>query len=137
MLRQSSRMEPSGTQMGPKQNKVWSGCNKQRSKIISDSQAAVKALGAVEIHSQAVKDCMDSLTQLADHNSIPLKWVRGHQGHEGNERADFLSQKGAEVQLIGPGTHLRSGLSDSQEGHKGHIKRKTYLALGESPRVDF
>ncbi|KAJ8950198.1 hypothetical protein NQ318_003189 [Aromia moschata] len=54
---------------------------KKRIQIISDSQAALKALGAVEIHSQ---------------------WMRGHQGHEGNERADFLTKKGAEVPLIGP-----------------------------------
>ncbi|KAJ8960503.1 hypothetical protein NQ318_013787 [Aromia moschata] len=74
----------------------------KRIQIISDSQVALKALGAVEIHSQVVKDCMDSLTQLAEHNSITLKWMRGHQGHEGNERADSLAKKGAEVPLIWP-----------------------------------
>ncbi|KAJ8950108.1 hypothetical protein NQ318_017833 [Aromia moschata] len=74
----------------------------KRIQIISDSQAALKALGAVEIHSQVVKDCMDPLTKLAEHNSITLKWMRGHQGHVGNERADFLAKKGAEVPLIGP-----------------------------------
>ncbi|KAJ8944567.1 hypothetical protein NQ318_015735 [Aromia moschata] len=74
----------------------------KRIQIISDSQAAPKALGAVEIHSQVVKDHMDSLTKLAEHNSITLKWMRGHQGHEGNEKADFLAKKGVEVPLIGP-----------------------------------
>ncbi|KAJ8941602.1 hypothetical protein NQ318_012948 [Aromia moschata] len=74
----------------------------KRIQIISDSQAALKALGAVEIHSRVVKDCMDSLTKLAEHNSITLKWIRGRQGHVGNERADFLAKKGAEVPLIGP-----------------------------------
>ncbi|KAJ8945763.1 hypothetical protein NQ318_022861 [Aromia moschata] len=49
-----------------------------RIQIISDRQAALKALGAVEIHSHVVRDCMDSLTQLAEHNSITLKWMRGH-----------------------------------------------------------
>ncbi|KAJ8960521.1 hypothetical protein NQ318_013807 [Aromia moschata] len=72
----------------------------KRIQIISDSQAALKALGAVEIHSRVVKDCMDSLTKLAEHNSITLKWMRGHQGHVGIERADFLAKKGAEVPLI-------------------------------------
>ncbi|KAJ8955029.1 hypothetical protein NQ318_000461 [Aromia moschata] len=105
--------------MGPKRNKVLeraeitaiSTCAQEmtrrsytnkRIQIISDSQAALKALGAVEIHFQVVKDCMDSLTQLAEHDSITLKWMRGHQGHEGNERADFLAKKVAEVPLIGP-----------------------------------
>ncbi|KAJ8942073.1 hypothetical protein NQ318_004098 [Aromia moschata] len=65
-----------------------------RIQIISDSQAALKALGSVEIHFHLVKDYMDSLIQLAKHNSITLKWVRGHQGHEGNERPDFVVKKG-------------------------------------------
>ncbi|KAJ8941751.1 hypothetical protein NQ318_001345 [Aromia moschata] len=73
---------------------IRSSYTNKRIQIISDSQAALKALGGVEIHSQAVKDCIDSLIQLAEHNSITLKWVRGHQGHEGNERADFLARKG-------------------------------------------
>ncbi|KAJ8947292.1 hypothetical protein NQ318_014189 [Aromia moschata] len=34
------------------------------------------------------------------------------------------------------GTHLWFGLPDSQEGHKGPIKRKTYFSLGGSPRVE-
>ncbi|KAJ8963318.1 hypothetical protein NQ318_018787 [Aromia moschata] len=82
-----------------------------RIQIITDSQAALKALEAVEIHSQVAKICMDSLMQLAEHNSITLKCVRGHRGHEGNERADFLAKKGAEP-----------------EGHKRPIKTKTHWA---------
>ncbi|KAJ8958727.1 hypothetical protein NQ318_016455 [Aromia moschata] len=73
---------------------IMSYTNK-RIQIISDSQAALKALGAVEIHSQAVEDCMNSLIQLAERNSITLKWERGHQGQGGNERTDFLAKKGA------------------------------------------
>ncbi|KAJ8957917.1 hypothetical protein NQ318_001914 [Aromia moschata] len=71
----------------------------QQLNIITDNQAALKALKAVKIHSQVVKDCMDSLIQLAEHNSITLNWVRGH---EGNERADFLAKNGGGVTLIGP-----------------------------------
>ncbi|KAJ8958867.1 hypothetical protein NQ318_019634 [Aromia moschata] len=107
----------------------------KRIQIISDSQAALKDLGAVEIHSQVVKDWMDSLTKLAEHNSITLKWMRGHQGHVGNEIADFLAKKGGGSSTDRAGAHLRPGLPDSQEGHEGPIKRKTYIALGESPRV--
>ncbi|KAJ8960073.1 hypothetical protein NQ318_009515 [Aromia moschata] len=108
----------------------------KRIQIISDSQAALKALGAVEIHSQVVKDCMDSLTKLAEHNSITLKWMRGHQGHVGNERADFLAKKGAEVPLIGPEPTCGLAYRTAREGHEGPIKRKTHIALGESPRVE-
>ncbi|KAJ8941162.1 hypothetical protein NQ318_010866 [Aromia moschata] len=141
-------MEPSSTQMGPKRNNkrnnlgnlatemIRRSSTNKRIQIISVSQAALKALGGVEIHSQAVKDCMDSLTQVAEHNSIILKWVRGHQGHEGNERADFLAKKVAEVPLIEPEPTCGLAYRDSQEGNKGPIKRKTYLALGECPRVE-
>ncbi|KAJ8958700.1 hypothetical protein NQ318_016427 [Aromia moschata] len=81
-------------------HEVFTEC--KRIQIISDSQAALRALRAVEIHSKAVKNCMDSLIQLVEHNMITLKWVRGHQGHEGNERADLSVKKGVEVPLIGP-----------------------------------
>ncbi|KAJ8951734.1 hypothetical protein NQ318_012585 [Aromia moschata] len=104
----------------------------KRIQIISDSQAALKALGAVQVHSQVVKACMDSLTQLAEHNNITLKWMRGHQGHEGNERADFLAKRGAQVPLIGqePTCGLAYRIA------RRVMKRKTYIALGESPRVE-
>ncbi|KAJ8949134.1 hypothetical protein NQ318_012882 [Aromia moschata] len=104
-------LEPSSTHMDPKRNKILERVqqtetrgrnNCKRIQIISDSQAALKALGAGEIHFQTVKDCMTSLIQLAEHDSITVKWVRGHHGHEGNERADFLAKKEAEVPLIVP-----------------------------------
>ncbi|KAJ8944356.1 hypothetical protein NQ318_011488 [Aromia moschata] len=97
----------------------------KRIQIISDSQAALKAMGAVEIHSQAVKDCMDSLTQLAEHNSITLKWMRGHQGHERNERANFLAKKGAEVPLIGPEPTCGLAYRTSRRAIKDLLRRSS------------
>ncbi|KAJ8962102.1 hypothetical protein NQ318_018056 [Aromia moschata] len=90
----------------------------KRIQIISDSQAALKALGAVEIHSQAVKDCCGFANTTS-----------GTQQYHSqvSERAPRPRRKR---------NNLRSGLPNSQEGHKGPIKRKTYIVLGESPKVE-
>ncbi|KAJ8943111.1 hypothetical protein NQ318_011877 [Aromia moschata] len=90
----------------------------------TNSQAALNGLGTVEIHSQAVKDCMYSLIQLAEHNSITLKWVRGHQGHKGNERADFLAKAGTEVRLIGPGPTCSLAYRTARRAIKDLLREK-------------
>jgi hypothetical protein len=45
--------------------------------IISDSQAAIKALDKHQITSKLVWDCHQFLTQLARHNRVQLIWVPG------------------------------------------------------------
>ncbi|KAJ8939512.1 hypothetical protein NQ318_022229 [Aromia moschata] len=88
-----------------------------------------------EIHSQAVKDCMDSLTQLAEHNSITLKWMRGHQGHEGNERADFLAKKGAEVPRIGPEPTCDLTYRTARRAIKDLLREKHISHWAKVPRL--
>jgi ribonuclease HI len=56
--------------------------------ILSDSQAAIKALDSYQINSKLVWDCHQSLVQLAEHNRIQLVWVPGHMGIDGNKIAD-------------------------------------------------
>ncbi|KAJ8937661.1 hypothetical protein NQ318_011345 [Aromia moschata] len=91
--------------------------------------------GARRCCRRTTKNCMDSLTQLAEHNSITLKWMRGHQGHEGNERADFLAKKGAEVPLIGPEPTCGLAYRTARKVIKDLLREKL-IALGESPRVE-
>lgn len=40
--------------------------------------------------------------ELAETNSVTLKWVPGHSGIEGNTKADLLAKKGSEQRLVGP-----------------------------------
>ena len=44
----------------------------------------------------ANRDLWEELLHLAKKRTITWNWVRGHSGNMGNERADFLANKGAE-----------------------------------------
>jgi hypothetical protein len=70
--------------------------------ILSDSQAAIKALDSYQINSKLVWDCHQSLIQLVEHNRVQLIWVPGHGGIEGNEVANQLAKLGSECPFIGP-----------------------------------
>jgi ribonuclease HI len=68
--------------------------------VLSDSQAAIKALHKCRINSKLVWDCI--LVTLVDHNKVQLIWVPGHEGIEGNESADQLAKRGSLHPFIGP-----------------------------------
>ena len=68
----------------------------------SDSQAALKALEPGLIRSRLVKECSDSLHGLARANQVTVKWIPGHEGHVGNERADEKAREGSSTKLVGP-----------------------------------
>ena len=70
--------------------------------ILSDSQAALKALTSNKIKSKLVWNCLNNLKTLANHNKLSLKWVPGHEGISGNERADQLAKKAAAEPFVGP-----------------------------------
>jgi ribonuclease HI len=48
--------------------------------ILSDSQAALKALDKHQINSKLVWDCYQTLMELVNHNRVQLVWVPGHEG---------------------------------------------------------
>ncbi|KAM8718643.1 hypothetical protein ACLKA7_001367 [Drosophila subpalustris] len=70
--------------------------------ILSDSQAALKALESFKITSKLVDNCLRKLDCLGERNTLTVGWIPGHEGHEGNEIADCLAKKGAIKPLIGP-----------------------------------
>jgi ribonuclease HI len=68
-----------------------------------DSQAALKALDNFATKNLCVTDCKQALNRLASYNNkIELKWIPGHEGHLGNEIADRLAKRGAEMEIEGP-----------------------------------
>jgi ribonuclease HI len=60
--------------------------------IISDCEAALKALSGPKVMSRLVAECLDALCQLAGLNEFTLLWVPGHCGIFGNEEATKLAR---------------------------------------------
>jgi ribonuclease HI len=60
--------------------------------ILSDSQAALRALGSPKVTSRLVSECLEALQALADLNEVTLIWVPGHQGILGNKQGDKLAR---------------------------------------------
>ncbi|XP_069964799.1 uncharacterized protein [Bactrocera oleae] len=70
--------------------------------ILSDSQAALKAISAYETRSLLVEECIGRLNRLSACNRVHLIWVPGHKGVAGNELADELARSAAATRMMGP-----------------------------------
>jgi ribonuclease HI len=92
--------------------------------ILSDSQAALGAISSQEVTSKLVWECLEELRTLADRNRVKLIWVPGHQGIEGNEKADELAKRGSEIELPRPDAHLGVCKSTVRRYVKDWIWRK-------------
>ena len=68
----------------------------------SDSQSAIKALTSADSRSKLVIACRNQIEELSILNAVHLVWVPGHSGITGNEWADELARKGAEIDFVGP-----------------------------------
>ena len=63
--------------------------------IYCDSKSAIMALNSVAIQSELVEQTVELLNQAAQVlGSLTIRWIRGHQGHIGNERADKMARRG-------------------------------------------
>jgi ribonuclease HI len=92
--------------------------------ILSDSKAAIKALGKYQITSKLVWDCHQSLIQLARHNRVQLIWVPGHEGIAGNEIADQLARTGSEHLFTGPEPACSISIGAAKKAVSNWLNRK-------------
>jgi ribonuclease HI len=70
--------------------------------ILLNIQAAIKVLNNFQINSKLLWDCHQSLSKLAEHNTVQLVWVPGHMRIDGNEIADYLTRESSSHPLRGP-----------------------------------
>ncbi|CAH1974332.1 unnamed protein product [Acanthoscelides obtectus] len=104
------------------------GGPRRRITILSDSQAAMKALSACKITSSLVLQCREALDCLAARHPVSLIWVPGHAGIRGNETADTLAKTGSASKLVGPEPAL--GVT----AHKARRKMETWVARQHSQK---
>ena len=63
--------------------------------IYCDSQSAILALNSIFVQSELVGEVIDLLNEVAQKiNKLTIRWIRGHQGHTGNVRADMMARRG-------------------------------------------
>ena len=78
------------------------GTTGQTIHILSDSQAALKAVSAHKTDRKTVAEAAEFLDKLAQNNSVQLHWIPGHEGTTGNEAADQKAKEGASTVVFGP-----------------------------------
>jgi len=68
--------------------------------ILSESQAALRALDSYTTNSKIISECRKSLNEMATHLRINLIWVPGHQNIGGNCIADELARQGTTADIL-------------------------------------
>ncbi len=74
--------------------------------FLSDSQAAIKALNGTKVTSRLILDTISQLNAMGKTHKVELRWVPGHVGISGNERADELARIGSSARPQGPEPYL-------------------------------
>ena len=70
--------------------------------IVSDSKAALRAIGSSVATSKTVLECSKLLTLASRNNSALLSWTKAQYNNSGNEEADQLAKRAAREYPVGP-----------------------------------
>ena len=74
----------------------------QKIAVLSDSQAAIKAIESNTVTSNSVLRCIQNLNLIGKKNSLLIAWTPGHEGVRGNEEADQQAKRRSELVVEGP-----------------------------------
>jgi hypothetical protein len=92
--------------------------------ILSDSQAALKALTAPKVDSRLVYNGVQALNKLGKYNKVQLVWIPGHEGFIGNEKADELARRGSTNYFVGPEPFMGFSQGTIISAFKAYAKTK-------------
>ena len=88
--------------------------NNQQITFWSDSLSALQALSNKIHNNKSINDCHKALAKLADENTVQLKWIKAHTGHE---KADELAKAGTVsnnlVCSLVPLNHIKNMINDN------------------------
>ena len=92
--------------------------------VIFDSKAAILSAGSTETKiSTEARDFQDLIRQIkANHKQTVLQWIPGHCQISGNEQADILAKKGAQITQ----THIRESSYHSIKLHLEQVFQSVY-----------
>lgn len=74
--------------------------------IFCDSQAAILAIHNNTIQSRTVLSAVKALNALGERKLVHLQWIKGHNGSDGNDLADYMAKLGSRNAIIGPSPFL-------------------------------
>ncbi|XP_067130231.1 uncharacterized protein [Centruroides vittatus] len=110
--------------------------------VYSDSQSSLQALSDGYHRDRMVLEIRGSVLRARHERQVDLRWVRGHNGIPGNERADLLAKAVAQGSFVTrvvdlsasyiKGTLLQRSMKYSQESwNHSTVGRTTYAFLPE------
>ena len=76
--------------------------NHNRVTIFSDSQSGIGAISGHLARSRTVFNTIKALNRVGANKHLSIRWIRGHEGHYGNELADRLANEASAQLAEGP-----------------------------------